>query len=79
MGRSIMNIETDVGEQVMNEYEKLEYIHHIIQECMNNNIDMAMLETALEFVEDIREPYLWTMSSGERRQNWGVITRQKEL
>ena len=41
----------------MNEYEKLEYIHHIIQECMNNNIDMAMLETALEFVEDIREPF----------------------
>ena len=52
----------------MNEYEKLEYIHHIIQECMNNNIDMAMLETALEFVEDIREPYLWTMSAGERKQ-----------
>ena len=41
----------------MNEYEKLEYIHHIIQECMNNNIDMAMLETALEFVEDIRETF----------------------
>jgi len=47
----------------MNEYEKLEYIHHVIQECMNNNIDKAMLETALEFVEDIREPYLEEMES----------------
>ena len=41
----------------MNDYEKLEYIHHVIQECMGDNIDKAMLETALEFVEDIREPF----------------------
>ena len=39
------------------EHEKLEYIHSVIQECLDSNNDMAMLETALEFVEDIREPY----------------------
>ena len=54
----------------MSEYEKLEYIHHVIQECMskNNSTTPYMLKTALEFVEDIREPYLWVMSSGERKQ-----------
>jgi len=54
----------------MSEYEKLEYIHHVIQECMsqNNSTTPYMLETALEFVEDIREPYLWVMSAGERKQ-----------
>jgi len=43
----------------MNEYEKLEYIHHVIQECMNQNNSTTpyMLKTALEFVEDIREPF----------------------
>ena len=43
----------------MSEYEKLEYIHHVIQECMsqNNSTTPYMLETALEFVEDIREPF----------------------
>ena len=39
------------------EHEKLEYIHAVIQECLNSNNDTVMLETALEFVEDIREPY----------------------
>ena len=43
----------------MTEYEKLEYLHHIIQECMseNNSCTPYMLEKALEFVEDIREQY----------------------
>ena len=46
--------------------EKLEYIHHVLQECMNNNNQAIMLETALEFVEDIREPYF---ESFEKRNN----------
>ena len=41
----------------MTDYEKLEYIHHVLQECGNEIIDLAMIETALEFVEDIREPF----------------------
>ena len=48
-----------------NDYEKLEYIHYVIQECMNNNFgecchhnDYTILKTALAFVEDIREPHL---------------------
>ena len=35
--------------------EKLEYIHHVFQEVLNGNIDNLMLETSLQFVEEIRE------------------------
>ena len=54
----------------MTEYEKLEYLHHIIQECMseNNSCTPYMLEKALEFVEDIREPYLLA-GCGDEIQN----------
>jgi len=43
------------------EHNQLEYIHHVLQECGNGNVDNAMVDLALEFVEDIREqrPPLW--------------------
>ena len=40
----------------MSDYEKLEWIHSAIQEAQNGHIDM--LEKALEFIEDIREPLI---------------------
>lgn len=39
----------------MNDKEKLEYVHSCIQEVRNGNIDVAMLDQALAFVEDVRE------------------------
>ena len=35
--------------------DKLEYIHCVFQEVLNGNIDKSMLETSLQFVEEIRE------------------------
>ena len=40
------------------EHAQLEYIHHVLQECGNGNVDNAMVDLALEYVEDIREPLL---------------------
>lgn len=40
----------------MTDYEKLEWIHYAIQEALNGNTEE--LTKALEYVEDIREPYL---------------------
>ena len=37
---------------------QLEYIHYVLQECGNGNVDNAMVDLALEYVEDIREPLL---------------------
>jgi hypothetical protein len=39
----------------MTDHEKLEYIHHVLQECANGDVDLAVVTTAIEFVEDIRE------------------------
>jgi len=47
----------------MNDYQKLEYIHCAIQEAIDSlkqwqQYDDPELMQALEFVEDLREPYL---------------------
>jgi hypothetical protein len=42
----------------MNNYTKLEWVHHTIQETINGNVDADALSTALEFVEDVREDYI---------------------
>ena len=46
----------------MNDYDKLEWIHCAIQEIMVyddiDKIDYEMLQKAISFVEDLREPYL---------------------
>ena len=44
----------------MTDYEKLEYIHFAIQEAMEliQDQDNPELKQALDFVEDLREPYL---------------------
>jgi hypothetical protein len=44
----------------MTDYDKLEYIHCAIQEAMKTVDDWCYsdLANALEFVEDLREPYL---------------------
>ena len=39
------------------QHEKLEYIHHVLQECGDGNMDITMVEQALEYVEDIREQH----------------------
>ena len=40
-----------------NQHAQLEYIHHVLQECGDGNIDNAMIDQAIEFVEDIREQH----------------------
>lgn len=47
----------------MSDYEKLEYVHFALQEAMVSlknwrGYDDPELSKALEFVEDLREPYL---------------------
>ena len=43
----------------MTDYEKLEYIHFAIQEAINLIGEAnPELNQAIEFVEDLREPYL---------------------
>ena len=39
------------------EREQLEYIHSVLQECSNRNIDTAMIWKAIEYVEIIREQH----------------------
>jgi hypothetical protein len=40
----------------MSDYDKLEWIHFAIQEAQNDNL--GELETAIELVEELREPFL---------------------
>jgi len=47
-----------VTEDYANEqHEQLEYIHHVLQECGDGNMDITMVEQAIEYVEDIREQH----------------------
>ena len=39
------------------QHEKLEYIHSVLQECGDGNMDITMVEQAIEYVEDIREQH----------------------
>ena len=39
----------------MNTHQKIEWVHNALQEAINGCADEAMLEQALELVEDIRE------------------------
>ena len=39
------------------QHEQLEYIHHVLQECGDGNVDNAMVDQAIEYVEDIREQH----------------------
>lgn len=41
----------------MSELEKLEYLRHVLQEIQNGCIDDYMVQTAMGFAEDLREPY----------------------
>ena len=41
----------------INERERLEYIHSVLQECSKGNIDTAMISQAIEYVEIIREQH----------------------
>ena len=66
-GNQIMqNINAKIGsvEESMNEgdyaneqHEMLEYIHHVLQECGDGNMDITMVEQAIGYVEDIREQH----------------------
>ena len=50
-----------MGRMEMDDEEKLEYIHHAIQEALDGehteDVDFEILETALEFVEELQEPH----------------------
>ena len=39
----------------MNRNQKIEWVHHALQEAINGCADENMLQQALELVEDIRE------------------------
>ena len=45
------------------QHEQLEYIHHVLQECGDGNMDITMVEQAIEYVEDIREQHFNTEGS----------------
>ena len=45
------------GDYANDQHEKLEYIHHVLQECGDGNMDITMVEQAIEYVEDIREQH----------------------
>ena len=45
------------------QHEMLEYIHHVLQECGDGNMDITMVEQALEYVEEIREQHFNTDGS----------------
>ena len=45
------------------QHEQLEYIHHVLQECGDGNVDNAMVDQAIEYVEDIREQHFNTDGS----------------
>ena len=46
------------NENLMTNHEKLEYIHSAILEAIDGNVDLQMLNQALELTEDIREIYI---------------------
>jgi len=55
---SIQSTNESVNEEYANEqHQQLEYIHHVLQECGDGNMDIAMVEQAIEYVEDIREQH----------------------
>ena len=41
----------------MTNHEKIEYIHSVLNECNNGNVDIGMVNSAIEFVEDIRQSF----------------------
>ena len=56
----------DAGYRLGNR-EMLEYIHCTLQEAHNGIIDDHMIRTSLELVEEMREPYIRTSTTGESR------------
>ena len=42
----------------MNELQKLEHVHHVLQELMARSDAWDELQTALSTIEDLREPFL---------------------
>ncbi len=62
----------------LNMYEKLEHLHNQVQEIQNaineNDLqeyfeDFVNLDAMLEFIEDIREPFLQNQESGWEQDN----------
>jgi hypothetical protein len=51
------------GSYANEQHEQLEYIHHVLQECGDGNVDNAMVDQAIAFVEDIREQHFNTDGS----------------
>ena len=56
----------DAGYRLGNR-EMLEYIHCTLHEAQNGIIDDHMIRTSLELVEEMREPYIRTSTTGESR------------
>ena len=58
------SVDPKLKEDYANEqHEQLEYIHHVLQECGDGNMDITMVEQAIEYVEDIREQHFNTDGS----------------
>jgi hypothetical protein len=45
------------GDYANDQHEKLEYVHSVLQDCGDGNMDITMVEQAIEYVEDIREQH----------------------
>jgi len=63
----------------MTDYEKLEYIHSVLNECNNGNVDIGMVDSAIEFVEDIREPYFDKDGNLKDKKKWTLGNHQLEV
>ncbi len=42
----------------MKDVKKLDYVHHVLQETGNGHVDLEMVEQALEYIEELREPLI---------------------
>jgi len=43
----------------MRDLDKLEYVHHVLQETGNGHIDIEMVEQSIEYIEDMRKPLIY--------------------
>ena len=47
----------------MRDLDKVEYVHSVLQEAGNGHVDIEMVEQAIEYIEDIREPLIYKTSN----------------
>jgi len=59
----------------LTDHEKLEYIHHVLQECGDANAEWHQIKSALTCVEDIRETFFDKDGNTIRPNSKGYSTK----